>query len=326
VAAAPFAGYEVDEALRPSARQAGFDLEARLASVVALEAQVSPAAWSAKTLGTQRIGNAVVIDEAGLMLTIGYLITEADEVVVTSNAGDRIEAYPLGVDQATGLGLLHALEPLGLPAAPIGDSRILPAGTAVISAGGGGRAHALCARIAARAPFPGYWEYYLDEALFVEPGHPHWSGAALFDPAGEVVGVGSLQMEQLAPGGEVRPINMFVPAELLMPIRDSLTRGRPARPPRPWLGVLAQEIESHVVVVGVSPGGPASRAELRRGDIVHRLAGERVSDLAGFYQRLWSLGAPGVVARLRIQRERDVFDVEIRTADRTALQRRRRLN
>ncbi len=322
----PFASLEVDEALRPIAQLFDFDLDRRLSSVLVLESKVSEQAASAKTLGTYRPGNAIVIGSEGLMLTIGYLITEADEVTVTTGDGRRIDAHVLGIDQATGFGLIHALEPLGLPPLPIGDSRKLRTETAVISAGGGGRAHASCGQPLARAPFAGYWEYYLEEALFVGPAHPHWSGAALIGPGGDLVGVGSLRMEQLEENGDINPLNMFVPAELLPPILDDLARGRPARPPRPWLGVLSQEVSSHVVILDVTPGGPASRAELRRGDIVHAVAGEPVADLAGFYTRLWSLGPPGVVVPLRIQRDHDVFEVEVRSADRLAMQRKRRLN
>ena len=322
----PFASLEVDEALRPIAQLFDFDLDRRLSSVLVLESRVSEQAASAKTLGTYRPGNAIVIGSEGLILTIGYLITEADEVTVTTGDGRRIAAHVLGIDQATGFGLVHALEPLGLPAMPIGDSRKLRTETAVISAGGGGRAHALCGQPLARAPFAGYWEYYLEEALFVGPAHPHWSGAALIAPGGDLVGVGSLRMEQLDENGDISPLNMFVPAELLPPILDDLARGRPTRPPRPWLGVISQVVSSHVVIQDVTPGGPAARAELRRGDVVHALAGERVTDLGGFYQQLWALGPPGVVVPLTIQRESDVFDVEIRSADRLAMQRKRRFN
>jgi len=322
----PFSGFEVEKGLRPTPRSFDFDLDHCLSSVVALEAKVSDEAFTAKSLGTERIGNAIVIGAEGLMLTIGYLITEADEVIVTTNDGARIAAHVLGIDQATGFGLVHALEPLGLPALPIGDSRKARRGAAVIAAGGGGRAHALSGRILAREPFAGYWEYCLDQALFVEPAHPHWSGAALIGAAGELLGVGSLRMEHRGEGDEVSPLNMFVPIELLPPILDDLARGRPTRPPRPWLGVLAQEVSSRIVITDATPGGPAARAELRRGDIVRKIAGEAVTDLADFYKSLWALGPPGVVVPLTIQRESEVFDVEIRSADRLALQRKRRLN
>ncbi len=321
-----FAGYEVDEELRPVPRLLGYDLDVRLASMVALEAHIPEDAYSARTLSTERIGNAIVLSEQGLMLTISYLVMEAEEVIVTTNDGRRVEAHVLGIDAATGFALMHALEPLGLPAMPIGDSRKVRADAPVISIGAGGRSHALSGRILAREPFAGYWEYYLDAALFVEPAHPHWNGAALIGPAGDLIGVGSLKMEQMAQGGDVSPLNLFVPAELLPPILDDLSHGRPAREPRPWLGVISQEISSHVVVVDVSAGGPASRAELRRGDVIHRIAGHRVATLGDFYKRLWALGPPGVVAELTVQREHDVFDVAIRTSDRQSMQKKRRLN
>jgi S1-C subfamily serine protease len=322
----PFAGLEVEKALRPIPRLFDFDLDRSLSSVVVLQSRVSEDALSARTLGTNRLGNAIVIGAEGLILTIGYLVTEAEEVTVSTNEGVQVPAHVLGIDQATGFGLLHALEPLNLPALPIGDSRKVRSEAAVIAAGGGGRPHALTGSILARAPFAGYWEYFLEEALYVEPAHPHWNGAALIGPVGDLIGVGSLWMEQLARNGEVSPLNMFVPAELLPPILDDLSRGRPTTAPRPWLGVISQEVSSHVVVTDVTPGGPAARAELRRGDVIHEIAGERVTDLAGFYLRLWALGPPGVVAPLKIQRERDVFDIEIRSGDRAALQKKRRLN
>jgi S1-C subfamily serine protease len=213
-----------------------------------------------------------------------------------------------------------------LPALRIGDSRRLAEGDPVVSAGGGGRSHALSAKLLARAPFAGYWEYYLDEALFTGPCHPHWSGAALIGPDGDVVGVGSLRMEQSSSDGKVLPINMFVPAELLPPILDDIARGKPAHEPRPWLGVYAQAFESHVVIWDVSADGPADRAELRRGDIVRAVSGQRVSDLAEFYTTMWAQGPAGASIRLTLQRDRDIFDVDIRSADRASRLRKRRLN
>jgi S1-C subfamily serine protease len=322
----PFIGLEVDEELRPSARAFAFDLHKRLSSVVALEARAHDDAFTAKALGVDRIGNAVVIGEEGLVLTIGYLVTEAEDVVLTLGDGRRVPAHVLGVDAATGFGLLHALEPLGLPALPIGDSRLLAPDEVLISAGGGGRTHSLAGHLLGRAPFSGYWEYHLDDALFVEPAHPHWSGAALINAQGELVGLGSLRVEQRDSNGAIRPLNMFVPAELLTPIRDELARGRQATPPRPWLGVFTQEVDEQIVVLDVSPDGPAARAEIRRGDVIREVDGKRVRDLASFYQGLWALGPPGVAAPLTLQRGGDIFQVEIRSADRAAKLKKPRLN
>ena len=322
----PFDGYEVEKRMRPSADGLAFDLDLILASVVVLQAEVPPDAYTAKTLGTERLGNGIVIGPDGLVLTIGYLVTEAEKVTLIANDGRRIPAHVLGYDGATGFGLVHALEPLKLPALPLGDSRRMRREDKIILAGGGGRAHAISGTMLARQPFAGYWEYLLDEALFTAPGHPHWSGAALIGPSGALMGVGSLQMQQQTPGGRPELINMCVPIELLPPILDDLSRGRPSQPPRPWLGVFCHDAEDGVMVMDVSDDGPAARAELRRGDLILAVGDIEVGDLADFYTTLWSLGPAGVIAPLRLKRERDVFDLQVRTGDRGAKLRKRRLN
>ena len=322
----PFDGYEVEKEMRPSAHGLAFDLDRSLASLVVLQAHVPEDAFTARTLGIERLGNGIVIGASGLVLTIGYLITEADDITLIANDGRRIPAHGLGSDPVTGLGLVQALEPLDLPALPLGDSRHLQPDDPIILAGGGGRAHAIAGRLIARAPFAGSWEYLLDEALFTGPGHPHWSGAALIGPSGALIGVGSLQMVQQAQGGQPMLINMSVPIELLPPILDDLSRGRPTHAPRPWLGLFSQDMGGAVTVVNVAEHGPSDRAEVRRGDVVLAVGGEKVASLADFYAKLWKLGPAGVVAPIRLKREGDVFEVEIRTVDRASKLRKRRFN
>ena len=322
----PFKGYEVEAENRPAPGGCAFDLDEVLSSIVALEASVPADATTANALGTERLGNGVVISDEGLVLTIGYLIIEASEVTLITNAGRRVAAHVLGVDPVTGFGLVHALEPLGLKPVTIGDSRGVEAGDPLVMAGGGGREHAVAARLLARQPFAGYWEYLLDEALFVGPAHPHWSGAALIGPNGELVGLGSLAMQQGERDGESQPINMCVPIELLPPILDALSHGRPAHAPRPWLGVLAQDLDSGVVIVGISEGSPADRAEIRAGDLILAVGGAPVQSLASFYRRLWAQGAAGANISLRLKREGDAFDVVVRSIDRASTFRKRRFN
>jgi S1-C subfamily serine protease len=322
----PFEGYEVEARLRPSAEAYRFDLDHVLASVVALEAKVPSDAYTAAILGTERVGNGVVVGPSGLVLTMAYLITEAEEVVLTRNDGRRIPAHVLGLDGRSGLGLVQALEPLDLPVITLGSAQDLEAGAPVIAAGAGGRAHAAASKVLARIPFAGYWEYLLDEAIITAPAHPHWSGAALIGPKGDLVGLGSLTLEGRDQNGDTRPLNMFVPAELLPPILDDLARGKTPHPPRPWLGVFAQEMENHVVVVGISPRGPAARAEIKPGDLILAVDGQPVSDLTEFYAVMWSLGEAGVTVPLKILREGDAFEVEVRSMDRNALLKKRRLN
>jgi S1-C subfamily serine protease len=322
----PFDGFEVERRLRPAANTVAFDLDRALDAVVVLHARVPEDAFTAGTLGTERLGNGIVIGPDGLVLTIGYLVTEAEEVTLIANDDRRIPAHVLGYDPVTGFGLVHALGPLNLPALSLGDSRDLSEEDPVILAGGGGRSHAISARLAARAPFAGYWEYLLEEALFTAPGHPHWSGAALIGPSGALMGVGSLQMQQGEPGERPRLINMCVPIGLLPPILDDLSQGRTVQAARPWLGVLSQEVHGRVVVMDVAAGGPAARAEIRTGDVILAVGGRTVSSLAEFYTRLWALGPAGVSAPLRLRREGDVFEVEVRTIDRASKLRKRRFN
>jgi S1-C subfamily serine protease len=323
--ASPFDGLEVDAGLRPAPQSYGFDLERTLGAVVALEAHVPEDAFTAASLGTSRVGNGVVIGAKGLVLTIGYLVTEAENVTLTLNDGARIAAHPLAADPVTGFALVQALEPLDLPALPLGDSTRLTAGSPVVAAGAGGVAHAAAAEVLTRMPFAGYWEYLLDDAIMTEPAHPHWSGAALIGDAGELLGIGSLALHRETRDG-VSALNMFVPIERLPPILDDLARGKAPYPPRPWLGVIGREDGRHVSVVSVSPGGPAARAELRAGDIVLAVAGAQVSDLAGFYTELWNQGPAGADIALTLRRDGDVFDVRVRSADRTALLRKPRFN
>ena len=304
--------------MRPSAQSCGFDLDRALSSVVALEAQVPDDAFTATTLGTERLGNGAVIGPNGLVLTVGYLITEAEHVVLTRNDGSQVAAHPLGSDPVTGFGLVQALEPLELPSLPLGNSRALESESPVIIAGAGGRAHAAAGHVLTRMQFAGYWEYLLDSAIITEPAHPHWSGAALLGSAGELVGVGSLSLQREARGGP-KPINMFVPIELLPPILDDLARGKSTQPPRPWLGVLAQDLGAFVVVMGVNGRGPAARAGLQPGDVILAVGDTPVTDLADFYTRMWALGPAGVTVPLRIQRDEDVMEIEIPSMDRAAL-------
>jgi S1-C subfamily serine protease len=322
----PFDGYEVDARLRPSAQAYGFDLDRALSAVVALEARVPEDAFTAQALGTERLGNGVVIGPNGLVLTAAYLVTEADKVTLTLNDGTRVPAHVLGFDQVTGFGLVQALEPLDAPALQLGDSRALETETEVVIAGAGGRAHAAAGRVVARTQFAGYWEYLLDNAILTEPAHPHWSGAALIGAKGELLGIGSLSLEGRSVSGARMPINMFMPIDLLPPILDDLARGKPPHPPRPWLGVFAHDMDSHVIVAGVAPRGPAGRAQLRAGDVILAVGGERVTDLTEFYTRLWAQGPAGAPIPLRVQREQDVFDVEIRSMDRSSMLRKPKFN
>jgi len=309
--------WRVPPEAEPKPENYDFDLPEALSAVVGLRARVPADAFTAEVLGTERTGNGVVIDKSGIVLTIGYLITEADEIWLTTNDGRVVPGHPIGFDQETGFGLVQALGRLDIPALALGQSDTAQVGTRVVSAGAGGAGHSLAAFIAGKQEFAGYWEYVLDEALFTVPAHPYWGGTGLVGPKGELLGIGSLQLQQAREDGTAVPLNMYVPIDLLKPILDDMmTLGRPNRPPRPWLGLYATEVDNRVVIAGLSGRGPAARSDLKQGDVVLSVGGSKVSGLAGLFRRIWSMGAAGVDVPMTVSRDGKPLDLTVQSGDR----------
>ena len=307
--------WKVPQAVQPRGEDYAYDLERALSSVVGLHSIVPPDAFTADTLGVERAGNGVLIDD-GLVLTIGYLITEAETVWLHLGDGRVVQGHALGFDQETGFGLVQALGKIDLPALETGSSSGADIGERIVVGGAGGRTRSLAGRIAAKQEFAGYWEYVLEEAIFTYPAHPNWGGTALISAEGKLIGIGSLQLER-ARNGKNEHLNMVVPIDLLQPVLEDLRKfGRVNRPVRPWLGLYSTEIEDKIVVVGIAPKGPAARAEIKTGDVVVAVKGDRVSTLASFYRKVWSLGRAGVEVPLTLYREGVTFDVRVNSSDR----------
>jgi len=307
--------WKVPPAAQPRAEDYSYDLERALTSVVGLHAIVPGDAFTADTLGVERAGNGVLI-ENGLALTVGYLITEAETIWLHLHDGRVVPGHTLAIDQDTGFGLVQALARLDLPSLPLGSSAAAQVGERVVIGGAGGHTRSLAARIVAKQEFAGYWEYVLDEAIYTLPAHPNWGGTALISPAGELIGVGSLQLEREREG-KSENLNMVVPIDLLKPIRDDLMKfGRVNRPARPWLGLYSTEVEGKVVVVGLAAKGPAARAELKTGDVILAVNGDKVSTLAAFYRKVWALGSAGVEVPLTLYRDGLTFDVRVNSSER----------
>jgi len=282
-----------------------------LAGVVRIKTVINPDARTTANLGREREGSGIVIDDNGLVLTIGYLMVEADAAEIRANDGRTVPANIVGYDHETGFGLLRAMIPLKVRPLPIGKSADLREGDPVVIASFGGAAGAAPVRVIAKKEFAGSWEYLLDEAIFTAPPHMQWSGAALINREGKLVGVGSLILSD-ANGGGV-PGNMFVPIDRLPPIlSDLIAQGRVSSAPRPWLGVTTNEIGGKLLLSQVAPAGPGEKAGLKRGDIVVSVAGARPKGLADFYRKVWARGEAGATVPLDIERggETRHFDVQ----------------
>jgi S1-C subfamily serine protease len=309
--------WKVPTSSQPKSADYAYDLDHALSSVVALHATVPQDAFTAETLGTERAGNGVFIRGNGLVLTVGYLITEADQIWITLNDGRSVPGHVLGYDQETGFGLVQALAKLEVPALEIGESSAATVGEKVVVGGAGGRHRSVAASIVAKQEFAGYWEYVLDEAIFTSPAHPNWGGTALIGPAGDLIGIGSLQLQQAAEKGKSQNINMIIPIDLLKPIVDDLLKfGRRNMPPRPWLGLYATEVEDRLVVVGLADRGPAKKADLRTGDIVLSVGGTDVNDLASFFRRIWAQGQAGVEVPITIYRDGETMEMRVKSSER----------
>lgn len=312
--------HEGVEARRPGGSSLPPGVAGVLSAVVGLNTTIPRNRRSAQTLGAEREGHGIVIDDEGLILTIGYLITEADTVTITDNEGNSIPAGVVGADYESGFGLVRTTFPPRIKPMRLGDSDSLELRSEAFVAGVGGEKAALKVKVAGRREFAGYWEYLLDNAIFTVPAYPLWGGSALVNAEGELLGVGSLLVQEaLGPGAPAFPGNMYVPINRLKPIFDELVEnGRLKKPPRPWLGLITLEHMGMLVLGGVSEGGPADRAGLQRGDVLQALNGEVLDDIADFYRKLWASGPAGSVVTLRMERDNDAFEVTVRTGDRTS--------
>ena len=292
------------------------DAEATLSAVVRVQSRILPDARTAPTLGARREGSGVLV-RAGYVLTIGYLVIEAEAIEVTAGDGMSVPATLAAYDHATGFGLLKLVAPLSGKPLPLGDSTALAERDAAMVVGHGGGEALNLVTVVSRRPFSGSWEYLLDAAIFTYPPVHNWSGAALISARGELLGVGSLIVPDAGGAGTPSPGNLFVPIDLLKPILDDLiAHGRAPGPRRPWLGVYAEELRGRLFVARVAREGPAERAGVSSGDIVIGVGGEEVASLADFYRKVWARGAAGVEVPLRLLQGLEVKDLRVRSIDR----------
>ena len=301
----------------PAANAQSRALTELLSGVVHLKTFINPDGRTAKSMGREREGSAVVIDSDGLILTIGYLMVEAHAAEVVTNDGQDVPANIVGYDFQSGLGLLRTIAPLKAQPLVFGKSADLKERDAVVVAGFGGPDNAAPAVVMAKREFAANWEYLLDDAIFTAPAQAAWSGAALLNHEGKLVGVGSLIVGDAAGMGERTPGNMFVPTDLLPPIlADLITNGRIAGAGRPWLGVTTDETHGHLFISAVTREGPAERAGLKRGDVILGINGEPINHLLDFYRKLYARGGAGTVIPLDVFRDNEKQRIAVKSINR----------
>src|SRR5690349_23034662 len=288
-----------------------------VSAVVQVKTTITPDGQTVQSLGREREGSGVIIDEDGLILTIGYLMVEAHAATVTTNNGRTVPAAIVGYDHVTGFGVLRAIEPLRIKPLPFGRSADVKESEPVLIASHGGAGMVTPAHVAAKREFAGNWEYLLDEAIFTSPPHPAWSGAALISRDGKLLGIGSLIVGDAAGNGEATPGNMFVPIDRLPPILgDLIADGRVTGPGQPWLGIAANDVGGRLVVSRVTPEGPGEKAGIRRGDEIVGVAGTPPRGLADFYRKVWATGAAGTTVPLDVEHGGEKRRIDVKSMNR----------
>ncbi len=297
-------------------RSAAAPVEETLSAIVQVKMRALPEARTRALLGAERVGSGTVIDAAGHIVTMGYLVMEADSLEITTAEGKHVPATLAGYDHASGLALLRAVGPLGVKPLALGASESLAEREPVLVVPYGPDAARL-AFVVSRRPFTGNWEYLLESAIYTTPPANNWSGSALIDREGRLVGVGSLFVRDSAQTDTPLPGNLFVPVDLLKPILSALIeKGRPPGPARPWLGLATEEVEGHLLVTRTSTEGPAEQAGIRVGDIVVSVGRDPVHNQAELYRKVWGLGPAGVEVPLRVLQGADLRDFKLRSVDR----------
>ena len=292
-------------------------LEDLISAVVKIKTHINPEGRTVQGLGRDREGTGILIDADGLILTIGYLMVEAYAAEVITNDGRTIPASIVGYDHETGFGLLRTIEPLKIKPFTFGKITDVKEKDVVVVASGGGASNVVPALVVSKREFVGNWEYLLDEAIYTSPPHPSWSGAALINRDGKLIGVGSLIVGDAAGTKENNPGNVFVPIDRLAPILgDLLTEGRPSGPGRPWLGMNADDTHGRLMVGRVTPGGPADKAGVKRGDVIIGVNGEATTSLPDFYRKVWSKGGAGAVIGLDVRNSNTMQHFDIQSINR----------
>ncbi|MCE5282343.1 MAG: S1C family serine protease [Deltaproteobacteria bacterium] len=288
-----------------------------LAAVVRIRALFPEDAESTAKYGRERAGTGVVIDAEGTILTLSFLTRDAEHIEVTGPDNAPATATLIGHDFGSGLSLLKPSRPLGVAPITMGKSAAVGVGDIVIVASAGNEGGVQMTRVVSRKEFAGTWEYYLDNAIFTTPAFADFSGAALLNRQGQLIGIGYLLTPVALAGFGLLPCNLFIPIDTLGPVLTDLkSAGRPLQVRKPWLGINADEAHGRVFITRVTAGGPAEKAGLKVEDMIISVGGQQVQGLADFYRKIYGLGEPGVPVPMKVLKGDQIQEIEVNSADR----------
>ena len=282
-------------------------------AIVGVKVRARADAPSTARLGAERFATGVIFDERGYAVTVSYALMDALRVEVTTRDNRTVPASVVGIDYATGLGVVKVADQGPWPVALLGHSRDLRNGdvTGTIGVDEDNDLVWVGGNVQMIRRFAAYWEYMLDRAVFVTPSSPSWGGSAVVDERGHVVAIASLRM------GEPPYVNLAIPLEKFIDVKDELiAAGRVvSRPARPWLGLYTIAVGDAVLVDGFAASGPARAAGFQKGDRIIRVNGIDVRTQEEFYEALWR-GQAGDVIQVAVRRRDTVHVIPVRSIDR----------
>ena len=284
-------------------------------SIVSVRSTVPAGARTASSLGVEREGNGVAIDENHI-LTIGYIVIESESIEIGLSDGRRLPAKLVGYDHTSGFGIIKSVVPLNMPHLQLGNSDNINSKQDLLILPSPNRGGGSIVRSVSRRPFTGWWEYFVENPIYTTPANGLWAGAPILTENGEILGIGSLFVSEAVPGIS-SPGNMSVPINLLKPIlEDLISSGRRKSKIQPYLGISSDDSNDQVIVTRVSNGGPAFEAGIRPQDVIMTINGSQVSNLKSFYEKIWKSGEAGVTIELGVLRRGKIMNYNVKTVDR----------